>query len=266
MQIVGGQIRNVTLSQQGIGLFDYFEPSFNSGNITRIVGGKPVNISQVPWQVALYRYDNFICGGSIISVDWVLTAAHCVEDRGYFVVRAGSSYMNQNGRIHLASLVVVNSKFNSQTANFDIAMIRVRPKFQITRYVKPVRLARDGLALPNRLFVSGWGSLRQDGPPPAELRGVTLHRFPRRQCRAKYSGIGIDISEYMICVFTPNKDACQGDSGGPLVHGKIQYGIVSFGIECADPNYPGVYTNIRALNSWIKNVVERWGGQEPIFV
>lgn len=266
IQIVGGQLRNVTLYEQGIDDLDYFEPKFNNGNITRIVGGKQVKIRQVPWQIALYKNGYFICGGSIISVNWVLTAAHCVEGGGSFAIRAGSSYMNKYGQIRWARLAVIHAKYKSRTANRDIAMLRVGTNFEITKFVRPIKLARLGRRLPERFFVSGWGTIRQNGPAPAHLRGVTVHRLRRRRCRAKYSGDRIPITKYMICAFSRNKDSCQGDSGGPLVRGRIQYGIVSFGIGCAHPKYPGVYTNIRALNRWIKKVVKRWGGKQPKFV
>jgi len=65
------------------------------------------------------------------------------------------------------------------------------------------------------------------------------------------------VTDRMICAGYLNrggKDACQGDSGGPLTVDSILYGIVSWGYECADPNYPGVYTNIANLRWWIKLV------------
>lgn len=52
--------------------------------IHHIVGGYPIHISRTPYQVSLHEPDfhgglSYLCGGSIISEEWILTAAHCLE-------------------------------------------------------------------------------------------------------------------------------------------------------------------------------------------
>lgn len=59
----------------------------------------------------------------------------------------------------------------------------------------------------------------------------------------------------MICAADRNKDSCQGDSGGPLITPDgVQVGVVSWGSGCADPDYPGVYSNVAAVRDWIEDV------------
>lgn len=47
------------------------------------------------------------------------------------------------------------------------------------------------------------------------------------------------------------RDSCQDDSGGGLtINGRV-LGIVSFGIGCGRPTYPGAYTNVAPYRNWI---------------
>lgn len=85
------------------------------------------------------------------------------------------------------------------------------------------------------------------------LRRVTIPIVDREICNASYNPARI-ITERMICagdLLHGGKDSCQGDSGGPLTADGILYGIVSWGYGCAEPNYPGVYTNVADLRFWI---------------
>ncbi|XP_075162245.1 trypsin alpha-like [Haematobia irritans] len=261
-----GQLRNTTLAMQGIDDLDYYDPEhFDTINGTRIVGGRPIEISRVPWQIALYDSGYAICGGSVISLDWILTAAHCVYGGGSFAIRAGSTYNNRGGQIRYARSVIIHSSYNPNTLNYDIALIRLQRSLQRTSNVMPIALPVRNRRLPRRFFVSGWGRTTENGPTANRIRGVTLHKITRRQCKRKYAPDNIAINANMICTQTPRKDACQGDSGGPLVNGRIQYGVVSFGIGCARPNYPGVYTNTRRLKGWIQTTIRRRGGRQPTF-
>jgi trypsin len=74
----------------------------------------------------------------------------------------------------------------------------------------------------------------------------------REECNKAYGAYG-GITVNMICagVTGGGKDACQGDSGGPLVVDGKLVGIVSWGAGCADPLYPGVYSNVATLKSFV---------------
>ncbi|XP_065361887.1 trypsin alpha-like [Calliphora vicina] len=250
---------------------DHFINSTNSyfnhsGNINRIVGGRPLNIVEVPYQVALFDKDFFICGGSIISADWVLTAAHCLTDVGKFKIRAGSRFLGRGGVIRYAQYVIVNSGYNRKTMNNDIGLIKLKKPFKWSPKVRPVRLASPNFKLPRNMLVSGWGSLRETTDIPSNiLRGATVQRVPHKTCRQKFRK-EFPVSKLVVCAASLGKDACQGDSGGPLTNNGVQYGIVSYGIGCARKAFPGVYTNTRRQFSWIRNVIRRYGGFIPRYL
>ncbi len=90
---------------------------------------------------------------------------------------------------------------------------------------------------------------------PSLLRKVDL---PLQSAALCSSALGSSFTDNMLCagVQQGGLDSCQGDSGGPLVtssgSGQLQVGIVSWGLGCALPGRPGVYTRISRYLDWIR--------------
>jgi secreted trypsin-like serine protease len=103
------------------------------------------------------------------------------------------------------------------------------------------------------LIVSGWGKLI-DGfsSPTSILQVVTVPVVTQTTCNSVYGS----ITDSMICAGEAYKDSCQGDSGGPLVLKQgvtnVIVGVVSFGIGCGKPGYPGVYARVTTFLDWIR--------------
>ena len=119
--------------------------------------------------------------------------------------------------------------------------------------MQPITLT-DSEPLPGQnATVTGWGTLASgSGTLPRQLQVVNVPIVSREECNKDYESYD-GITENMICAAVPGggKDACQGDSGGPLVvDGKLA-GVVSWGIGCAEPLYPGVYSNVATLKSFV---------------
>lgn len=106
--------------------------------------------------------------------------------------------------------------------------------------------------------VAGWGNTQSALEDRSTLRKVFVPVVDNKACRRMILG---KVTDQMICAgyMDGGKDSCQGDSGGPLFKGKTLYGVVSWGIGCANPKKPGVYAKVTAALDWINRIV-RLGG------
>ncbi|XP_067140795.1 trypsin-1-like [Centruroides vittatus] len=234
----------------------------------RIVGGRKALPGEFPWQVSLQRNTWFfgsshICGGSVLNENWVLTAAHCVHGvpSNKFLVKFGLQILSDSGPgvvSRKVSEIVVHSDYDDSSLHNDIALLRLSTPLDLSSSNEHI----NSICLPSDLHVqgfttaSGWGSTHEDGYATDELRAVEVPIIGLSQCRSMY-GRGA-IADSMLCAgySQGGKDSCQGDSGGPLIQrkgGKAELvGIVSWGIGCARPNKPGVYTRLSSYLKWIE--------------
>ncbi|XP_067268881.1 trypsin-like [Pseudorasbora parva] len=242
----------------------------------KIVGGENATAGSWPWQVSIQsvRLNGHFCGGSLINKDWVLSAAHCFQSSSMGTIEIYLGLQSQSGsnpfkEIRTASRVITHPNFDSLTNDNDIALLRLSSSVTFSDYIQPVCLAAAGstFAEDTESWVTGWGLLQSgDTQIPDILQEVMIPIVSNIDCNFAYGG---GITSNMICagLTQGGKDSCQGDSGGPMVSKKdfqwIQSGVVSFGVGCAEPRYPGVYTRVSRYQDWINSYMD---SNQPGFV
>lgn len=251
-----------------------------------IIGGQVAEIGEYPWQAYLEtsksKDERYMCGGSLITAKWVLTAAHCVYDDStgqllnVDVVVLGAHNLalrNETGRQYFdSSHVIMHPDFNVIELDNDLALIELDHAATLTAYVSPIGLATS----PNEDWmleagvaatVTGWGETETSNPSNVLLE-VTVDVVDNQTCQDAYASAGYRVSDNMVCAGFKEggKDTCRGDSGGPLIvpdglGNWKQIGIVSWGnYPCAQADYYGVYTRVPNYIAWI---TQQTGGSDP---
>ncbi|KAG7155246.1 Plasma kallikrein-like 6, partial [Homarus americanus] len=233
----------------------------NTGS--RIVGGTETLVNEYPWQVGVVRetdgVKNLICGGSIISNHWVLTAAHCIDSNAIEVLVGDHDFTTGTDTQDPAYLYAVDRKivhadYVEAVNGFDIALLHTTQPLDFTKYGQaPVCLPPDKtrLYVGETATVSGWGTTSEGGSLSKTLQEVDVPVISNNDCQKNYNP-----TSSMLCAGEEGKDSCQGDSGGPLVYNNNGIyeliGVVSFGIGCARLGYLGVYTRVTNYVDWIQ--------------
>ncbi|KAK4878748.1 hypothetical protein RN001_011254 [Aquatica leii] len=223
-----------------------------------IIGGRSVDISSYPYQLGLEYRDAPHCSGSIIGPNKALTAAHCVHglNRTLLTVRYGSSFRGLGGQVLNLLSVDSHPLFDWDTQIYDVSVLTLSEKIKFDENAKPIKLADANFRtkLGDQAVVTGWGHLHPYSYQKAhQLQAVEVIEVDQKQCQINYLEYNRNVTDQMLCYAYPGggKDACHGDSGGPLVMNGVQIGIVSWGIGCADSDFPGVYSKISVLRDHI---------------
>uniref|UniRef100_A0A3P9HYM8 Peptidase S1 domain-containing protein n=1 Tax=Oryzias latipes TaxID=8090 RepID=A0A3P9HYM8_ORYLA len=239
---------------------------------TKIVGGGNAQAGSWPWQVSIHfnTLGSHICGGTLISDQWVLTAAHCIVTRTLsswtlYFGRETQAGPNSNEVSRSITKILVHPNYNNTLFNNDIALMKLSSSVSFNNYIRPVCLASSSSRFysSTSCWITGWGKLNKNDSLPSvqPLQEVQIPVVGYKQCSCNYKGVsGTEITTNMICAGQENKGACQGDSGGPLQCKQgsswIQAGITSFGIPCALKGYPEVYARVTEFQDWITAQVE----------
>ncbi|KAF5301627.1 hypothetical protein FQA39_LY10674 [Lamprigera yunnana] len=243
----------------------------------RIVGGERATFGKWPWQISLrqWRTSTYLhkCGAALLNENWAITAAHCVDNvpPSDLLLRLGEHdlstdnepYIHQERRVQI---VAAHPQFDPRTFEYDLALLRFYEPVQFQPNIIPVCVPKtDENFVGRTAYVTGWGRLYEDGPLPSVLQQVAVPVINNTVCEAMYRSAGYieHIPHIFICAGWRRGgfDSCEGDSGGPMVIQRedkrfLLAGVISWGIGCAEPNQPGVYTRISEFKDWINQILQ----------
>jgi thermitase len=243
---------------------------------SQIVGGTLADPGEYPWQVALVNglstdfYNSRFCGGTLISSEWVLTAAHCVYYSPASIAVVAGIYNLSNPTAgyqrRLVTETVIHPDFNLSTVDSDIALLKLESPITLggTGETKtaliPLISPTVGDLVGVNSWVTGWGRTESIFEASNKLREVELPIITNALCNDSnhYNG---KITNNMLCAGLEEggKASCYGDSGGPMiVQSESEWklaGIVSWGVGCADPHNYDVYTRVSSFVNWINSYI-----------
>uniref|UniRef100_A0A452HXI4 Peptidase S1 domain-containing protein n=1 Tax=Gopherus agassizii TaxID=38772 RepID=A0A452HXI4_9SAUR len=231
----------------------------------RIIGGSDAQEGEWPWQVSLHFVGVAYCGASVISREWILSAAHCFQGNRLSDPRTWTAHlgMRTQGNAKFVSAVrriIVHEYYNSRNYDYDVALLQLSMPWPDTmkHVIQPICIpplshkTHSG----EKCWITGWGQ-RQEA---SELLLSFTHR-------ANLSSVVSPLTRVTLYWLTPKLNLTSrmlcagGDSGGPLScrsngDGKwFLTGIVSWGYGCGRPNFPGVYTRVSKFSPWIHRYV-----------
>lgn len=236
-----------------------------------------------------------MCGASIVDKKWVVTAAHCIEESGYYTdndnpgddwaVVIGMDKLNYNhdgrnngldGKRHLLKKIIPHPDYVfTYITHSDVALLQLREEIEYSDDVQPICLPNgQEPAHGQRCHITGWGYTHGKGEVLSHhLRHATIPMINFGQCRKTGIWYKLLKEDVHMCggdVTKGGVDSCGGDSGGPLTcqdpETKVYYlaGVTSFGFsDCGKRGHLGIYARMINFEKWIRNTIE--ADEEPDF-
>lgn len=234
-----------------------------------VIGGTDVVKGEFPSQVYLsvkVGADGTMCAGSLISNQWIVTAAHCVASVSNVLyevlgVVGETNLSNIGSTSSLVSFdkVVVHPNYQATHIQNDIALLKLQIPVAMSQTIGTVGLPSGSLmpALAAMdLTAVGWGNTQWWGSEAVTLKKVGVEVAVQSECERLF-GSAFFNQDQQLCAYNYGKGVCDGDSGGPLfatLNGaRTLVGVTSYAWKNCG-YYPDTYSRLDSHREWIRSV------------
>ncbi|CAB0042636.1 unnamed protein product [Trichogramma brassicae] len=236
----------------------------------KIIGGDGAQIQDYPYQISMRWMTRGLskpmhfCGGSLVSRQHVVTAAHCVERKNSpqaianMRIYTGTSRSDSStGQSHMVRSVAVHPGYRGAANTYlnDIAVVTLAEPVELSEMQAPIKLPSRDVQNSARAVITGWGYNQYSSQvTPIQLQKASMRLISSYYCE---KSMPFAISSTQVCAFNGHSvGVCSGDSGGPLVSNGELVGVASYVIQCAR-GHPDVYTNVYPYVGFIKAIKEK---------
>ncbi|XP_005950120.1 granzyme B [Haplochromis burtoni] len=236
---------------------------------SKIIDGKIAPDNEMLYMASVQDHGgNHVCGGFLVSEDFVMTAAHCDLDLKRVVL--GNHNLKKADKKMKIAKKCKHPDYKNVGHGYDIMLLKLSRPVRPSKTIQFIRLPLHEMTLKenDKCQVAGWGKINTYGSVVDNLRVVNVSVVSPQVCQNAWAQKvpGYNLPPNIICAggYNTTKGFCQGDSGGPLVCKGMAVGIVSFNKSiprtelgnCNYPDVPNVYTNISKYLNWITKILK----------